>query len=241
MYRFDFLYFIFNVCKYIRTRYIMIDFVNILIFYLYKFFLFWLNFNLKFLYIVFSHEQFRVVINTKIGRTIVIKYDEMATYTWNTREMLTRSDIDPYRANRKYKKWYTTKEFTDTVGGLKLSFPNSRPLHPVSSIPALDESIAPAENRIQAELIASETRRCGKTPEWPINLRPDFISAAFSIIFFLMIIHFPAPNGADLIPPRARNLRDPRSLILTTLYHSEWFIPVFASCTESPSTSGSLP
>lgn len=66
--------------------------------------------------------------------TIVIKYDEMATYTWNTREMLTRSDIDPYRANRKYKKWYTTKEFTGVVGELKLSFPNSRSLQLVSSI-----------------------------------------------------------------------------------------------------------
>lgn len=52
-------------------------------------------------------------------------------------------------------KWYTTKEFTGVVGGLKLSFSNNRSLQPVSSISA--RSIVSAENRIQAELITSET------------------------------------------------------------------------------------
>lgn len=123
---------------YIYIKNILRKVCSIFLIFICKFlFIFRPNFNLKFLpYSRTNSLSFHIMINIKIGRI----HNDRYKIWWNgsvyaKHETLTRSDIDPYRANRKYKKWYTTKEFTDVVGGLKLSFPNSRSLQAVSSIP----------------------------------------------------------------------------------------------------------
>lgn len=116
-------------------------------------------------------------------------------------------DIDPYRANtnRKYKKWYTTKEFTDLVAGLKLSFPSI-----VVLFDPFDKSIVSLENRIRAKLIASETtlRKNFRTADQ--FTERDFMSAA---VLNNLFSYDNTPRQMRRIWFRPPRWRSPRSAI----------------------------
>lgn len=97
-------------------------------------------------------------------------------------------DIDIYRANtnRKYKKWYMTKEFTGLVAGFKLSF--------FLIVILFDPLVDPRSiNRVTRKSHSSRVNRvrndvAEKLPDgWSIY-RETLSQRRFSIIFFLMII-----------------------------------------------------